>query len=491
MKVRIRRITAVMLVLMMLVMCAGCGKDSNNDEMTKNANDSTSTVQNAAENNDSAAVQTEAEEKNDSAVQTETEEKNDSAVQDKTDSNASSQDTGSSGMADMAGMFAGMGQAAVTDETDNPEVSGMPGGAMGEAMGGMDLSALLGGQDQPDLSVLAIPEDSRQFSFDFAKQVLALCGGHNKQGEAQVLYNAGFAVLKQENFDKSDADDSDTCAYSAAQKNVIYKGEERTLIAIVVRGTNAAEWYSNFDCVHSASDDAGFAENFLFAAEVVNLGIRRILLDNPDALVLVCGHSRGAACANLLGVLLNAQRDPSEVFVYTFATPSTVMTDDLGVETSNIFNLINPCDVVTKVPVAQWGFHRAGTDIVLPAADPETVVGLETKVAQLAAAVPRVSLYYTEKHSLNGPGVDENGMTAYEFTRIIAAALSGVSTVDGVKYDAEILSSVSPDSDFAPLVSLFGLSGGENAMMNMLIQHLPNTYQALMNAMQEYMAQIQ
>ena len=81
----------------------------------------------------------------------------------------------------------------------------------------------------------------------------------------------------------------------------------------MIRGTNDGEWYSNFDFAPSHSADAVFAENFLFAAQNVFLSLDEILKGEENPLLLVAGHSRGAACANLLGVLLDAAYDPANV----------------------------------------------------------------------------------------------------------------------------------------------------------------------------------
>ena len=77
------------------------------------------------------------------------------------------------------------------------------------------------------------------------------------------------------------------------------------------------------------------------------------------------GHSRGGGVANLLSVLCcdtGAYALPDSIHTYTFASP-TVTTNDNNI--NNIFNIINPGDVVTSVPPVQWGFHRYGVDIVL------------------------------------------------------------------------------------------------------------------------------
>ena len=106
---------------------------------------------------------------------------------------------------------------------------------------------------------LALPADNRQFEIGFARQVLSLCSGHTAENERKLLENAGFEVLVQNNFDKAADDPAHTCAYTIGAKTVEYNGAERTLLLVAIRGTNAGEWYSNFDIAESQSDDAVFA----------------------------------------------------------------------------------------------------------------------------------------------------------------------------------------------------------------------------------------
>ena len=55
-----------------------------------------------------------------------------------------------------------------------------------------------------------------------------------------------------------------------------------------------------------------------------------------------------------------------EVFAYTFATPSTTISTTMkDSEYNSIFNIVNPRDVVSYVPLSQWSFGKFGKDITL------------------------------------------------------------------------------------------------------------------------------
>lgn len=95
---------------------------------------------------------------------------------------------------------------------------------------------------------------------------------------------------------------------------------------------------------------------------------------NADLKILVTGHSRGAATANLVGktldggnTLYNMDFNTNDVFVYTYATPNVTRSSERNSSKyNNIFNIVNPEDFVTKVLPSDWGYGRYGITYVLP-----------------------------------------------------------------------------------------------------------------------------
>ena len=320
-----------------------------------------------------------------------------------------------------------------------------------------------------EMGALILPASSSELSLQLAMTALTLCTGHGQDPERQLLERAGFTVLKQANYDKAPTDFSHTCAWTLGKRQILHEGRERTLLLVAVRGTNGGEWISNFDFAPSHDDDTQYAENFLLCAEEVLAGLRETLEQEEDPLLLLCGHSRGAACANLLGVLLDEEQGEENVYVYTFATPTTLRGEALEKSYGNIFNFLNPCDVVTLVPPLSLGYGRAGQDIILPN-DRETAEALRSSMAVMDGMSPSISEYYEVRHSLTGPGLSEDGLTAFEFMCLLAGALGGGTAA---------MPELAPDSDFAPLAAL-GEGGGQDA--SLLMQHMPTTYLTLMLA---------
>ena len=89
--------------------------------------------------------------------------------------------------------------------------------------------------------------------------------------------------------------------------------------------------------------------------------------------VLLTGHSRGGAVAGLLAAMLDDAaaegRSSSDlrVYAYTFASPrTTASARGNDRRYANIFNIVNPADIVTRVPLENWGYIRYGVDVPLP-----------------------------------------------------------------------------------------------------------------------------
>ena len=312
-----------------------------------------------------------------------------------------------------------------------------------------------------------LPENSCSYSGALAQQALDLCGGHTADRTAELFQNYGFEVCGQYHYDKPDEDQSHTCAYTIGRRTVEREGKTESLVIMAVRGTNAGEWYSNFDVAPSRDYSEVYAENFLLCAKEALSALQPEL--QGDELVLVCGHSRGGACANLLGVLLQDIVPEENLYVYTFASPTTV-TAEAEIEVNNIFNVINPDDVVPMVPLTGWGFRRAGEDILLPGNETHAMQ-LEDAMMLLHSTAFTLEQYYEEKHSLTGPGLDpEHGLSTFDLMRFVAASFAGENR--GAAGSSGVMQNIAPDSDLAPVLMLLGGLDTETTM-----QHMPMTYQ--------------
>lgn len=193
------------------------------------------------------------------------------------------------------------------------------------------------------------------FSHSLATTAMALSAAtYDVECITRAFPDLGFA-----NWQYFDKGNNNTNCFYIAKKTITLNGQERNLIAVILRGTDGAlyeqEWLSNF----SVPLFDGFRD---YADEVIKAVQSYITNPNEDR-VLITGHSRGAAAANILGVEINnaGLSKPGNTFVYTFATPNTTQ---YPVESGNIFNIVNAEDTVATVPPAYskngiiYAFHR-------------------------------------------------------------------------------------------------------------------------------------
>lgn len=202
---------------------------------------------------------------------------------------------------------------------------------------------------------------------------------------------------------------ADKVAFSLAYKNVSKNGQTYTLIPVIVRGGGyGAEWSSNFK-VGTGSRHEGF---YTAAKEVVDTTLAYVDdlkekgLVEGDVKLWIGGYSRGAAVANLAAASLVDSGDfkQKDIFAYTFATPTN--TTSASKNYDNIFNLVNSCDLVPCVPLADWGYTRYGETLYLPG----------TKVTEEAAALS--SLYA----AITGTGYDFSGSQSFDGVKDLTAA---------------------------------------------------------------------
>lgn len=201
---------------------------------------------------------------------------------------------------------------------------------------------------------------------------------------------------------------SDGVAYGLARKELMPApdGTPRELIAVSVRGSYGSEWLSNFNlgageaaaAAEALADERSHDHTGYQVAALEILGELDAWVDEADARgaevsVLLTGHSRGGAVAGLLAAMLDdraaagtgedarteadaaaqapMQRVP-RVFAYTFASPRTTLNArGNDARYGNIFNIVNPADLVTNLPLESWGYVRYGVDVPLPSLDDE------------------------------------------------------------------------------------------------------------------------
>ena len=170
--------------------------------------------------------------------------------------------------------------------------------------------------------------------------------------------------------------ESDSIGYAIAAKPLLSEqGESCTLLAVTLRSRDyGPEWANNFT-VDSGSEHAGFASSAATVTAAVKEYIQAHAISGNIRLWF-SGYSRGAAVANIAAHRLNQEARSIQIpglsekgiFAYCFATPNAVRTDhyDYALTDRNIFNIVNPDDIVPMITPKKWNFRRYGTTYYLP-----------------------------------------------------------------------------------------------------------------------------
>ena len=203
-------------------------------------------------------------------------------------------------------------------------------------------------------------------SLPYAERTLGALGFHDVRTESYAMRSS---VLDE--VSSLLVGSSDVAAYTLASKTIASDGDGKpvTLLFVGIRGTYGAEWLSNFNFLGAGSDDADH-RGFKAAEEEVEKAVRSYAsdlgIDPAHTRILITGHSRGGAIANLLAADLGDPDDDasalapsSGIYAYTFAAPCATRADDRhDPRFDNIFNVVNEADIVTQLPLSSWGFGR-------------------------------------------------------------------------------------------------------------------------------------
>ena len=154
-------------------------------------------------------------------------------------------------------------------------------------------------------------------------------------------------------------------SYSISYGFAQLKRSDMTVVAVAVCGGNyGAEWASNLT-VGDGDRPYGFQD----AAQKVQVALADYLERNPvsgNVRMWTAGFSRGGAVANITAADCIESGKFDAVYAYTFATPRTTKTP---INYPGIYCILQKNDVVPKIPLADWGYERFGTDLYLISAE--------------------------------------------------------------------------------------------------------------------------
>lgn len=233
-------------------------------------------------------------------------------------------------------------------------------------------------------------KDSSNYNHEISKMSsqLVMLGYASKGTLQQALLDLGF---QEQNIEIDKDTSRNEVNYFIAQKEIHIEGKSYNLIITSLIGSYYHQWYSNFDPrgrdrrknnLNVYADDTekdnyhlGFADAKEFAYFKLDNFIKNHD-NNNEIKLLIAGHSRGAATANLLGAkIIKSQTVGSvavkkeNIYTYTYATPNNAKltkSEKNDKDYKRIFNIVNPEDFVTEVLPTAWGYSKYGTTYTLP-----------------------------------------------------------------------------------------------------------------------------
>ena len=193
-------------------------------------------------------------------------------------------------------------------------------------------------------------------------------------GDLLGLEDSQYIAIEGANYAE---DHDDITDFYVGHKSIVYNGEAHEIIIVSVRGTDGTneEWSSNFDIgadtaeYYAATGSShphwknkenhkGFDVAANRSLEKIEAYIKEHVNPYAKKSILITGHSRGAAIANILGT--HFEEDSAyRSYTYTFATPATTTAANAA-SYETIFNILNTDDIITAMPVEAWGFSKYG-----------------------------------------------------------------------------------------------------------------------------------
>ena len=227
----------------------------------------------------------------------------------------------------------------------------------------------------------------------------------------EFFQKAGFIKPQSDDFNKPTG--INTIGTLIAHKKV----GETIVIGVSISGNNYQnEWLSNLTIENDVRP-----KGFNNAAHTVMERVKKYIKDHNlsgDLRLWVAGYSRAAAVSNLFAADAVESHLFGGVYAYTFATPRTTR-EQHPKRYRNIYNMINPEDVVPMIPFPEWGYERYGTDLFLPS------ISTDSHYNELYIKAKKKADFDTENQPLFNPRMRRELHTVLDY---IAYFVNSVNT---------------------------------------------------------------
>lgn len=290
---------------------------------------------------------------------------------------------------------------------------------------------------------------------------------------AKTLEGLGFTDIEI-----NGCGERDEMSYFIARKEIALASGTYNFMFTGFMGSYKRQWFSNFDpngVDREANGGLGYAGNdekgivhlgFADARDYMYQQITAYMDKYPSELetkILIMGHSRGAAAANLLAAkLFNITHGFGEhkikkenIFTYCLATPNPIALSaiDDNPDYDRIFSILNPEDFVTMVFPAKNGFGKYGKKYSLLGSD-----NMRAKdYADVKAKLQPLFREYVKDHDFHP--YKKGNLTAQNVTGVMADSVTDFDSFYSVKL-RECFKTVTVYEYFKDTLCTF-IAGGE------------------------------
>lgn len=249
-------------------------------------------------------------------------------------------------------------------------------------------------------------------------------------------------------------------------------------VFVVIRGTYKDEWQGNTEITGTEYDaSCKEHENFQKASDsiksIIKKYVKQYCLDYDKVNLIITGHSRGAAVANLYakeatdsinGVYNDSIPSFSSVTAYTFATPNVAKYNTSMESYNNIYNFCFKEDVVPTVPLTKpvdgWGYWKYGKTFLASLKDIKAesniliedfyIVDNVPKIHDCLWKWPSVDDYYNKK--LYAENSTKDYTTLYDFAHNATGLMGSVNKMFNGAY--KLLKNHKKYGDIYPIIGV-------------------------------------
>lgn len=265
----------------------------------------------------------------------------------------------------LGGAFAPLGDAKVVNLKD---ASGSKSGVVTYQFGLKDFSeTTFNGKMAYNYNDAYFAASSDVYNKDLSTLSLSLAavayGAYSKDAKADDANVKDF--FKEIGFDGYSANKgfTDTAAenvgVAVASKKLTINNETTNVVAVALRGTEYVNDVLTDLNIGSTGNHAGFEAASNDAVAFINNYIKENNLGN--AKIWISGFGKSAAVSNIAAAALSKEYSNANVYAYNFGAPAVTTNSDTA-DYTNIFNIIDANDPVTKIGFSKLGFKRYGVD---------------------------------------------------------------------------------------------------------------------------------